>query len=50
MWILTLLLIVFPGIMVNRWLTAKEKVKKQRGFEVKTSNGHEHDQEVSRGE
>ena len=41
MWILSLLLIVFPGIMINRWLTAKEQAKKRRGFEVKQTPGIE---------
>ena len=30
-----LILVIIPGILVNRWLTAKEKERQQRGFEVK---------------
>jgi hypothetical protein len=38
MMILAIILIVIPGILVNRWLTAKERAKKQRGFEVKLTD------------
>ncbi len=45
---LMLLLIIVPGIFLNRWLTAKEKRRKQRGFEVmltKNSETKESEQE-----
>ena len=34
-----ILLVVIPGIIVNRWLTAKERERKRRGFEVKMKTG-----------
>jgi hypothetical protein len=34
MMILMIIVVVVPGILVNRWLSAKEKQRKQRGFEV----------------
>ena len=34
--VLMLILVVLPGILINIWLTRKEKAKKQRGFEVIT--------------
>ena len=36
-----IVLIIVPGILINRWLTAKEKQRKQRGFEVKSNTGDE---------
>jgi hypothetical protein len=30
-----ILLVIIPGIFINRWLTAKEKLKDRQGFEVK---------------
>jgi len=40
MYVLILILVVFPGIMVNWWLTRKERARKQqRGFEVKLNTG-----------
>jgi len=36
-----LLLVIIPGILINRWLTAKEKERKRRGFEVKQNAGDE---------
>lgn len=34
-----IILVIIPGILVNRWLTAKEKKRRQRGFEVKLPTG-----------
>ena len=36
-----LILLIVPGILINRWLTAKEKERKRRGFEVKLNAGEE---------
>ena len=36
-----LILVIIPGILINRWLTAKEKERKRRGFEVKLNTGEE---------
>ena len=36
-----LILVIVPGILINRWLTAKENKRKQRGFEVKLNTGDE---------
>jgi len=34
-----LILIIVPGILINRWLSAKENERKRRGFEVKLNTG-----------
>jgi hypothetical protein len=31
---LMIILVIIPGIFINRWLTAKSKKRNQRGFEV----------------
>ena len=36
---LMIILVIIPGILINRWLTAKEKAKQRRGFEVKLNTG-----------
>jgi hypothetical protein len=40
MYVLILILLVFPGIMINWWLTKRERLRKhRRGFEVKLNTG-----------